>query len=374
MNAKVIGENLKRIRMSQGKTQDTLASEAGISLPGLRNFESGKNAPKVDVLLNLGKALGVGFSDLITEAKMPQAVRFRAQKKLKTRDQIILESMKRLRGLNEVEDLLNMPTKLKVKIDGKTGKALAGDIRKKFNLDDQPIYNICGIFEMVGVKVLPLVFCSDSFFGMAVGEDDGGPAIITNVWERIPVERWIFSAAHELGHILMHPKSFKVQEEHEDPESVEEKEANEFASYLLMPESRFHEEWGKSAGLPFLDRVFKVKRLFRVSYATVLYRLMDKFPGNIWQTFFTHFNRKFNRSLSRKEEPCSIRMVTDEAGEEPKRLDTVDFFEDRTSRLVRAALEKDLITRDRGAEILGISAEAMLDRIEEWKDDNQKRK
>lgn len=369
MNAKVIGENLKRIRLSQGKTQETLATEAGISLPGLRNFENGKNAPKVDVLLSLGNALGVGFSELIKEVKMPQAIRFRAQKKLKTREQIILESMKRLNGLNEVEDLLKQPTKLnKNNGSSKKGKALAQEIREKLKLGDQPIYNICGIFEKIGVKVLPMVFFSDSFFGMAIGEEDGGPAVVINVWERIPVERWIFSAAHELGHILMHPNSFKVQEEDENPESREEKEANEFASYLLMPEDRFNEEWEKSAGLPFLDRVFKIKRLFRVSYATILYRLKDNYR-NIWITFNTHFKRKFNRSLTRKEEPQSI-VVTKEAGEEPKRLDAVDFFEDRTSRLVREALEKSLITRDRGAEILGISPEEMMDRIEDWKNEN----
>jgi Zn-dependent peptidase ImmA (M78 family)/DNA-binding XRE family transcriptional regulator len=371
MNAKVIGENLKRIRLSQGKTQETLAVEAGISLPGLRNFENGKNAPKVDVLLNLGNALGVGFSELIKEVKMPQAIRFRAQKKLKTREQIILESMKRLNGLNEVEELLKQPTKFnkKIEVSKKKGDALAQEIRKELKLGDQPIYNICGIFEKIGVKVLPMVFFSDSFFGMAIGEEDGGPAVVINVWERIPVERWIFSAAHELGHILMHRDSFRVQEENEDPESTVEKEANEFASYLLMPKTRFDEEWDKSAGLPFLDRVFKIKRLFRVSYATILYRLKDSYQGNIWITFYTHFKRKFNRSLTRKEEPQSI-VVTNEAGEEPKRLDAVDFFEDRTSRLVREALGKSLLTRGRGAEILGISAEEMMDRIEDWKNEN----
>lgn len=373
MNAKVIGDNLKRIRLSQGKTQETLAVEAGISLPGLRNFENGKNAPKVDVLLNLGNALGVGFSELIKEVKMPQAVRFRAQKKLKTREQIILESMKRLNGLNEVEELLKQRTKFKKKDDVgiEPGRAVAQKIRNELELGNQPIYNICGIFEKLGVKVLPMVFFSDSFFGMAIGEEDGGPAVVINVWERIPVERWIFSAAHELGHILMHPGSFKIQEEDEDPKSAEESDANEFASYLLMPKTRFDEEWDKSAGLPFLDRVFKVKRLFRVSYATILYRLKDNYPGNIWITFHAHFKRKFNRTLTRKEEPNSIAMVvTNEAGEEPKRLDTVDFFEDRTSRLVREALERGLISRDRGAEILGISPEEMLDRIEDWKNDN----
>lgn len=38
------------------------------------------------------------------------------------------------------------------------------------------------------------------------------------------------------------------------------------------------------------------------------------------------------------------------------------------------ALEKGLITRDRGAEIFGIRAEDIMDRIEDRKNDDQKRK
>jgi len=371
MNAKVIGDNLKRLRMAQGKTQEALAESAGISLPGYRNYESGKIAPKVDTLLELVRVLGVGFTDVLAEVKIPTSIRFRALKKLKTRDQIILESMKRLGGLNEVEELLKKETRLSFKKMAKGGKALAKNLRDEYEIKG-PIYNICGILEKVGVKLLPMVFCSDSFFGMAVAEKEGGPAVVTNIWERIPVERWIFSTCHELGHVLMHPGSFKVEREEEEPK--EEKEANEFASYLLMPEDRFEQEWNNSGGLPFLDRVFKLKRLFRVSYATILYRLTERgYPGNVWQIFHAHFTRRFNRSLTRKEEPEPI-MVTDEAGEEPKRLDNIEFFEDRTSRLVREALGKGLITRDRGAEILGISAEEMMDRIEDWKNDDQNRK
>jgi hypothetical protein len=37
----------------------------------------------------------------------------------------------------------------------------------------------------------------------------------------------------------------------------------------------FEKEWQNTRGLPFLDRILKVKRMFRVSYKTVLYRLAE---------------------------------------------------------------------------------------------------
>ena len=58
---------------------------------------------------------------------------------------------------------------------------------------------------------------------------------------RISVERWIFTAAHELGHIVLHQDTFDISQESED--EVEEMEANWFASALLMPNELFDHEW-----------------------------------------------------------------------------------------------------------------------------------
>jgi len=51
---------------------------------------------------------------------------------------------------------------------------------------------------------------------------------------------------------------------------------------------------------------------------------------------------------------------------EPRRLDNADFLEDRLSRLMRQAIEQELITRDRVAEILRITPEEMIQRIGDW--------
>lgn len=76
--------------------------------------------------------------------------------------------------------------------------------------------------------------------------------------------------------MLLHLDTYDVDEiaESEDQES----EANVFASHFLMPEKAFESEWNDTYGLTFIDRVFKVKLIFQVSYKTVLYRL-SKIPG-----------------------------------------------------------------------------------------------
>src|SRR5207245_1218913 len=120
-----------------------------------------------------------------------------------------------------------------------------------------------------GVKVCAMRIASDAFFGLSVAKSDGGPAIAVNVWDRISVERWIFTAAHELGHLLLHFSAYDVARTAED--KSEENEANQFASHFLMPDDVFRSEWDEARGHGLVDRVFKVKRIFHVSYRTVLY-------------------------------------------------------------------------------------------------------
>lgn len=52
-----------------------------------------------------------------------------------------------------------------------------------------------------------------------------------------------------------------------------EREADLFAAHFLMPMASFQKEWAQSSGLGLYDRVLKLKRIYRVSYLTVLYRL-----------------------------------------------------------------------------------------------------
>ena len=98
----------------------------------------------------------------------------------------------------------------------------------------------------------------------------------------------------------------------------------------------------------------KDKRIFRVSYRTVLHRLdkKDADSGNVWAQFETDYKRQYGRALLENQEP--------------ERLSRVDFAGDRLSRLVRKAIEGEKISLGRGAEILGISHQEMRDLAASW--------
>jgi Zn-dependent peptidase ImmA (M78 family)/DNA-binding XRE family transcriptional regulator len=373
METTTIGNNIRRLRLAGGFTQDDVAARANVSVASLRNYESGRAIPKVNTLMVIARQIGADLNDLVVEPKRLSHVRFRAHKRLNTRDQILVDAANWLEDFISLEEITDNKSEwMFANLTAKSPEQMATKLRKELRMtDDEPIRDICGLLESCGIKVFPRPVRSEYFFGLSIGPQDGGPAIVVNTWERIPVERWIFSAVHELGHILLHANSFSVEEQ--DEIAIQEEEANMFASYFLMPDKLFNGEWDESSGQPFLDRVLKIKRMLRVSYATVLYRLREKGYPNVWESFFSQYRRRFGHSLSRKHEPGPLApdafkeiVVENKASQEPKRLDDVDFIEDRLSKLVRMALEQELITRDRAAEVLRLTPEAMVQRIQDW--------
>jgi hypothetical protein len=125
--------------------------------------------------------------------------------------------------------------------------------------------------------------------------------------------------------------------------------------------------------MALVDRVLKVKRMFRVSYRTVLYRLSQRSPENIWAKFQWDYKRRFGRPLLRDDEPEALAHDAFRASfpehtraGEPENLSPVDFEEDRLSRLVRNAIEGENISLGRGAEILGLSLKDMRNLTASW--------
>ena len=271
--------------------------------------------------------------------------------------------------LNDYNNLENLTNNIvpflfeKLKRNTLSPIEMAKTAREALHLEkDESIRDICSLLEKkAGIKIYTKEFTTtDDFFGLSVGKTDGGPAIIVNTGDRISIERQIFSVAHEFGHLLMHLNSYNasIYEENEE----EEKEANEFASYFLMPKDAFENEWNKNTNLNFVDKVLKIKAIFRVSYQVILYRLKDYFPkDNLWQIFYSQYKYKNNgKGLKKTDEPESLLENNQPSGIEglavlPKRF----FFNSRLETLVVEALKKKKITDFEARMTLEISPQKM---------------
>lgn len=66
---KVLGNNVKALRLAQGLSQEALALEAGLDRTYISQIERGVSNPSVLVLLKISILLGVDVSDLFIKQK-----------------------------------------------------------------------------------------------------------------------------------------------------------------------------------------------------------------------------------------------------------------------------------------------------------------
>ena len=361
-----IAANVARLRLDRQLTQEELARKAGVSRVAVGKIERGAVVPRARTLADLAKALGVPIGELVIPVRPLETVRFRAHARVHSREQILAEVGKWLDAYSALEADLGETRTFRFAAESGRAKSAspveaAEAARGAVGLGpEEPVRDICGLLEKK----------SDSFFGLSVGEGDGGHAVVVNTWDRISVERWIFTAAHELGHLLLHPAEY--QRDATDLPLPAEREADLFASHFLMPEVAFAKEWDETRGHPLLVRVLKVKRIFRVSYKTVLYRLVEsgRETKDVWRAFQGQHRGHFGKTLRKTEEPKALEKSEfawnwSRAGE-PEGLSQHDFVEDRLLRLVRQALEQEHISLGRAAEILGLTREEMRKQAREW--------
>jgi len=340
------------------------ANAAGISRMAYHNIEKGLAEPHVSNLQNLANALQVKVIDLVRSIPELRSVRFRALKWKTKRDKAQREEIKNavalwMRDFIDLESMLtdNKRMKFAIKIEkpgrgSNAAQIAAHNARKLFRLDeDEVISDICGLVESVGIKLHFISMGLDNFSGLSVNDEKLGAAIIVNTSAAKTTERKIFTIAHELGHILMHHTSFN-----DDDREIEEEEdeANAFASYFLMPHKGFIKKLEEVKGLNFIEAILHIKRVFKVSYETIIYRLIKEgiVDGKIWQEFRFQYKQKNKFDFKGHKEP------------EP--LAEIDCIEDRLSRLVREALEKELISISRAAEILGKNIVEMRELVNGW--------
>ncbi len=381
-----VGRNVRRLRVRRKLSQGAVAQRAGLSRMGYAKIENGDTEPRAESLMKIAEVLGVGLDELLRPVRPLTLVRFRADGRMTTREDILAQVSQWLDDYNSLEEMLGAQSRVAYgfgSIAGQLSRFPAGPerarqaadrVRRAAGIGDEIFRDPCGFLEDSGIKVFTPSVAAEGWFGMSVGPGDGGPAVVVNVWERISVERWIFSATHELGHLLLHLQSFRVENTEENPD--EEREADMFASHLLMPEELFDREWSGTSGRNFVDRVFKVKRIFGVSWQTVLYRLASKTqgePARIWRQFYAEHKRIHGASLRKVDEPRALgreefmrgRPVA-RAAEEPSRLVEADFVGDRLHRLVRQAVEQGLISLSRAAEVLRLDLKNMRALAASW--------
>ncbi len=145
---------------------------------------------------------------------------------------------------------------------------IAISVRKKIGVGVGPISNMARLLETSGVVICTApeisskvdAFCNDDVFPIVVRNDSKSSV------------RCRFDLAHELGHLIIH----KGMSNYVIENPMIEKQANYFASCLLLPRETFLNEFPRfsTSRIPW-DNLLKMKIRWKVSIAALIMRAHD---------------------------------------------------------------------------------------------------
>jgi Zn-dependent peptidase ImmA (M78 family)/transcriptional regulator with XRE-family HTH domain len=305
-------------RESRGLTQKTLAARAGISQGHLSKYETGIYPVPPEHLTRISEALDYdpGLLSWKTDSDEGTLIFHRKQKSLQVREQdriranfkITRMQVSRLFNGVQLDDLdpvgipnipLNTPAEAEGSPDAPSSSEvmsrvedIAVRVRKAWRLPSGPIPNLTALIEKAGGVVARFPMGNHRCDGLSQSIGRSSRHVFFFISSDIPGDRYRYTLAHELGHMVMH----------QDPEPGWdiESQANRFAGAFLLPAKEFAE-----TVQPFsLSKLVGVKHYWKVSIQAMIQRahalriISDRERGNAFI--------RVTRLGYRTEEPIKI--------------------------------------------------------------------
>lgn len=272
--------NHKRLSLARKRRKLTgkrLAELAGVSAITISRLENGENKPDDDTVEKLAGALGYPvafFFDDDPEELDTSAVSFRGLTKMsaKERDAAISAGSLGLQLSDWVEGEFRLPDANLLDLSYETDPEVAArSLRQFWGLGEKPIGNMLGLLEVNGVRVFSLSEDTAKVDAFSFWRDNK-PFIFLNNFKT--AEHSIFDTAHETGHLVLHRHGGA------QPSRAAEREANMFASALLMPARDVR---ARMPRLITVDTIIQAKIRWRVSAMAMAYRLRSLGLLTEWQ-------------------------------------------------------------------------------------------
>lgn len=324
-NRKFNGARLKEALQFRGMKMTELANMTDISKQSLSNYANESNVPPYENVLKIAKTLEFPpdyfmVEDLCTTATDNTYFRSQAAAtKTAQRSQAIkMEYVAKM--YDALLDYVDWPELDLPKVEFEQNddlaavdtpemfekiERLAEQVRQQWGLGTGPIDNFQFVLESHGIIVTSSKYVAseiDAFsqkVRLGKGRQQGYVYIIAIAVGEKPIERLRFDMAHELGHILMHPWEESNEDLDKDSFNAREKQANMFASALLLPRKAFTRDI--MAYATEVDYYRHLKKKWRVSMQAMMYRArqLNIITGNQ----FSYMMRQVSKNGWRKHEP-----------------------------------------------------------------------
>ena len=288
---------LRLAREQLSCSQSKIAEKIGVRQAVFSKYENGVIVPPEKIQEKIAEILHYPLSFFQQEMdEIPSGlIHHRKRTALTATLRLKIEAEVRLRLI----DVMRMAVDQKIQSnilsrDSRTPQEMAIAIRRHWRISTGPISNLVEIMENNGIVIIYYDFYTDLIDGFYLRLPTGQICVALNANKAFSPDRNRFTLAHELGHALLHKNTL--------PDKATEREADDFASELLLPAAEIRQPL--TPPLTF-TRLLELKKIWKVSIGALIYRANRL--GTI--TAFTY--RKLWTYMSscgyRKKEPnCGI--------------------------------------------------------------------
>jgi len=341
MNKRFNGQLLSLARQVRRLSQGELVASLGgaVTQGTLSKIEHGHIQPQDELVEKIAAALRLRPSFFFDSVyvRQPLVSYHRKRQKLSVRDEESVHGLAEVfrinlrKCLDAVEIETTLPSVPAVDPDEFSGEIeeIAAVVRQRWALPRGPVSDLTQLMEDAGVLIVAFDFGSPLIDGFCQFGGDGLPPFVFMNSQQ-PKDRYRFSLAHELGHLVMH----------RTPSQNQEIEANRFASEFLMPTRDIRQDFEQHSLTRFMD----LKRYWGVSMQALIYKAWQ--TGSLTDRMFKYYQIEMSKRGWRKVEPVQASHLK----EEPSTL-----------RWIIAAHIEDLgFSVDDLAELFGLSDDDLL--------------
>ena len=186
------------------------------------------------------------------------------------------------------------------RMGGDTVQDVAAKVRRYWQLPNGPIKNLVSVAEHAGIIISFSDFYGAAVSGVTLAAPGMPPLVLLN--RSHLADRLRFTLAHEMGHLVMHPM----------PTATMEKEADAFASALLLPPDDMRQLFHKRRIT--LELLAQLKPIWRVSMAALV--IAARQVGAVTANQERYLWQQISARGWRKREPAHL----DSAIEQPQVL------------------------------------------------------
>ncbi len=358
--SKVIGKNIKKLMDNEDLSLRKLSESIGISHPTLKKYVDGSQPIDSEKLMAIANYFGKPFDYFFKPESEQISFLFRADRPMESVDSVDISVLENsLYSFNDVfgeAQYTYVPPKYQVTkeqkdIDHYIAK-IALEQRRLMGIENVVPHNYYKVLEDIGVHIIAKDFGENNFYAASSLSNKYGSYIFVNDTESVSEERKIFSLIHEYAHLLFHSSEYgnpKQSIYKSGRSDFNEKVANKFAGYFLMPK-HLVEMYLNSAER--ID-IYEMKKYFQVSLQTI-YHVLHQY-GYITAARYKKFWMGINAQKVKEFEPNPLPKID---------------IKNKNSKLFKKIKElyvREEISASKISELLGIDTITTRKMLQAWR-------